>query len=229
MAHPAQTYGGLQASIKTWCARNDTDFVAQVPEFIHMGEQRIFYGSGDPHKSDPVRIRDMVTTADINFNDTGAAFLPDDFLDQISLTWNSDFSTALRYLPSEEYHALNMFNSSASSTDVPSVFTVDDNAVLVKPIMEGPATFVHYARFPTLVNDVDTNDLLLGYPSIYLKAALIEAYGFIRNRDERTAVLAEYVAAANGISAQTRTSLQPARFSPTIPGADAVRREIIRG
>ncbi len=229
MAHSAQTYGGLQANIKTWCARNDTDFVAQVPEFIHMAEQRIFYGSGDPHKSDPVRIRDMVITEDaLDFNDTGAAFLPDDFLEQISLTWNSDFSVALRFLPSEEYHARNIFNA-ISSTDVPAVFTVDDNAVLVKPAIEGTATFVYYARFPTLVDDSDTNDLLLNYPSIYLKASLIEAYGFIRNRDERTALLAEYVAAANGISAQTRVSLEPARFSPTIPGADAVRREIIRG
>ncbi len=228
MGHPAPTYSSLQGDIKRWCARNDTDFVDSIAEFIHMAEQRIFYGSGDPQPSDPVRIRDMVTTTDLEFNDTGAAFLPDDYLEQISLTWNSDFSTPLRFLPSEEYHAANIFRT-ISSTDVPAIFTIDDNAVLVKPLIAGPATFVYYAKFDTLVNDGDTNELLLNFPSIYLKASLIEAFGFIRNREERAAALAEYIAAANGVSEQTRKAVQPARFSPTIPGADTVRREIIRG
>ncbi len=217
MPHSTHNYSTLKKDIKLWTARNDTDFVAALPEFIHMTEQRIAYGSAAPLQSDPVRVRDMQKTVQITVTN-GIGPLPDDYLEQQSMTWDSDFSKKVHYRPIEE------FNTLIGNGDVPTVFTIDDNQIRLLPLATGKADFVYYAKYANLENDNDTNWLLINAPSIYLKGSLIEAYGFTRNQLAQASALADYVSAANGLSMQTRKALQPARLSPTIPGVDFIGR-----
>lgn len=211
-------YSRLQADIRLWCARNDTDFVSALPEFIHMAEQRIFFGSGDPYPSDPVRVLQMKVRLPITFTN-GVAPLPSDYLEQSSLVLDSDLSKRLTYRPEEE------FDSLFSQGTQPSVFTIKGSVILVKPANTDDtdtAILTYYKQFPKLQNDTDTNDIMQNQPSIYLRASLIEAYSFIRNIEQRDEAYKAYIAAANGISMLTRKSLQGVRLSPTIPGTNTL-------
>ena len=221
MPHTIHDYSTLQTQVRLWAARNDSDFVTALPEFIHMAEQRIAFGGAEPRQSDPVRIRDMQTSVPITVV-AGVGTLPDDYLEQSSMTWDSDLSKVVNYINPEEFHG------KISGGDVPTLFTIENNQLLLKPQVDGTADFVYYAKYEDLVNDGDTNFLLQNTPSIYLKGSLIEAFGFTRNREAQDNAYADYVSAANGLSMQTRKALQPARLFPTIPGADH-RTEIHRG
>jgi len=221
MTHTIHDYSSLQVQVRLWAARNDSDFVQALPEFIHMAEQRIAFGAAEPRQSDPVRVRDMQTSVSIDIVN-GIGVLPDDYLEQSSMTWDSDLAKTINYRNPEEFHAL------FSSGDLPVVFTVEDQQLLLKPLVTGTADFVYYARYATLENDSDTNFLLQNTPSIYLKGSLIEAFGFTRNRDAQNDAYVDYVSAANGLSMQTRKALLPARLFPSIPGADDIS-QIRRG
>ncbi len=218
MPHTIHDYSSLQTQIRLWAARNDTDFVAALPEFVHMAEQRITFGAEPPRQSDPIRVKDMQTTVPLAVV-AGVVATPDDYLEQTSMTWDSDLAKTILYKPPEEFHA--MF----SSGDLPVIFTIEDDTILLKPEVTGTADFVYYARYAELVADGDTNFLLQFAPSIYLKGSLIEAFGFARNRDAQNDAYNDYVSAANGLTKQTRKALQPARLSPTIPGADYNRTQ----
>jgi len=212
-------YSRLQSDIRLWCARNDTDFVSAVPEFIHMAEQRIFFGSGDPYPSDPVRVLSMKVRLPIEIrSSSGTVSLPSDYLEQSSLVLDSDLSKRLTYRPEEE------FDSLISQGGQPSVFTIKGAVLIVKPVPDDNPTVIltYYKQFPKLVNDDDTNTILQDQPSIYLKASLIEAYSFIRNIQERDEAYKSYIAAANGVSLLTRKSLQGVRLSPVIPDTNTL-------
>ena len=212
------TFSSLKTDIRLWTARSDTDFMSALPTFITMAEQRIAYGSSEPFPSDPVRVRDQKITVEIPI-ENGVAVLPDNYLEQSSLTLKTDLGKRLTYRPEEE------FDSLISLGGLPSVFTIKGAEILVKPTNEASAViFTYYARFPELINDGDTNWILLNAPSIYLKGSLIEAYGFTRNKEARDSAYADYIAAANGLTMQTRGSLQGVRLSPSVPGVGNLRR-----
>src|SRR5882672_139887 len=57
------TYTDLQSAIGNWLARSDLS--ANIPDFITLAEQRIFYGADDPNfPSPPLRIRAMEQVTD---------------------------------------------------------------------------------------------------------------------------------------------------------------------
>ena len=154
MPHTIHDYSSLQADIKLWTARNDTDFVAAVPEFIHMAEQRIFYGAAEPYPSDPVRVRDQKTEVAISIV-SGSAPLPDDYLDQSSLTLETDLGKRLTYRPEEE------FDSLISLGGLPSVFTIKGSDIFVKPTQAtNDLLLTYYRKYADLINDSDTNFIL---------------------------------------------------------------------
>ena len=218
MPHTVHDYSSLQADIKLWCARNDSDFVTALPEFIHMAEQRIFYGAAEPYKSDPVRVRDMKTTVPLTIV-AGAAPLPTDYLEQSSLTYDDDAGRRMTYRPEEE------FDSLISLGGLPSVFTIKGTDIFVKPTEStNVILFTYYARYPDLDVPAATNWLLQNTPSVYLRASLIEAFSFTRNPEQRDEAYKSYISAVNGLTMQTRNSLQGVRLSPSVPGVGNLRR-----
>ena len=204
-------YSTLQTQIRLWAARNDSDFLAALPEFIHMAEQRISYGSAEPRKSDPVRVRDMQTITQLTIT-AGVAPLPTDYLEQSSMTFDSSLRKGVQYRPQEE------FDTIIALGDLPTVFTIKDDELFFLPAVTGKANFTYYVRYPELINPTDTNWLLLNAPSVYFKGSLIEAFGFSRNKIAQDAAFADYIAAADGLTMQGRKAIQPARMYPSIPG-----------
>lgn len=208
-------FGSLKAAVQSWTARSDTPFVNRIPEFVRLAEQRIFFGAGDPFRSEPVRTRDMETAADVTVT-SGIGALPAHFLQARRLHWEAEPPRALPYLPSRRFAV----RSEAAETGPPCHFTIEGNSLLVAPRGTGTAKLWYFRQFEPLVADSDQNALLTSMPALYLYGALVEAFGYIRNAEQAGDALQRYVSASAGVGlTEQRGRVGGAMLAPRIEGA----------
>lgn len=163
-------YTELQASVAGWLNRND--LTAYIPDFIRLGEQRLFFGGSDPLPSPPVRIPAM-QAQDTGTITSGAIAFPTRFIEPIRVAASSGSVTwSLRYISPEQ------FSDVSNTSALPSVYTYLENEIKVAGT--GSATYVldYYQTFE-LLETTSTNWLLTNAPGTYLYAALIEAAPFL--------------------------------------------------
>lgn len=186
-------FSSLKDAVQNWTADSSTSFSNRLNDFVRLGEERIFFGSSNPLRSRPVRVRDMETSADIAIT-SGTGPLPDRYLEFRRLYWDADPRITLEFIPPRRFHGLTDVNESGE----PRFFTIEANTILLAPSASGTVKSVHFQRFNYLSADDDTNALLTDKPAIYLYAALIEAWGYKRNNDRVNDALQRYIAASSG-------------------------------
>lgn len=195
----------LKAAIGNWTARtNNAQFNLRVPEFITLAETRIFYGGQEPSRTEPVRVRDMEVSANVVIT-TGAGTIPDVaaglFLEFKRLYWSYSPDYRLDYVSPREFHAMD-----DRGLSLPNRVTIEGGQVLVRPAGTGTLKTVYWRRYAPLLLATDTNWLLTNAPAVYLQAALVEAWGYIRNPDAMQMALAAYKSAAEGVTEQAKSS-----------------------
>jgi len=166
-----QNLGDLKTAVGTWL--NRADLTSYIPDFIRLGEQRIFYGGDDPHLTEPLRIPAMMAR-DTGAISSGAISFPTRFLESIRIGANS----GLGYWPLD-YLSPQRFSEYINSDAQPTVYTIMNNQI--ETAGTGAADYIHdyYQAFSTLTADADTNWVLTNAPGIYLYAALIESSPFL--------------------------------------------------
>jgi len=181
-------YGQLKAAIANRLSR--TNLTAIIPDFITLGESRLYAGFKDVEvQVPPLRLQNMLAT-----ETTSISALPAGYLSVYRFTVpNSYGNTPLEYLTPE------MFARLPSVASCGRYYTIQDGAITVEGGEPETFTFVYYKRFDTLIADGDTNWLLTNHPGIYLYSALIEAYQHLKD-DARVLTAARmYAAAANAL------------------------------
>ena len=165
------TYGDLKTAVGTWL--NRADLTSYIPDFIRLGEQRIFYGGDNPHLTEPLRIPAMMAR-DTGTITSGAIPFPTGFLESIRIGANS----GSEYWPLD-YLSPQRFSEYINSAGIPTVYTIMNNQI--ETAGTGAADYIHdyYQAFDTLTADADTNWVLTNAPGIYLYAALIESSPFL--------------------------------------------------
>lgn len=182
-------YGELKAAIANRLAR--TNLTPVIPDFITLGESRLYAGFKDIEVSvPPLRLQQMIAT-----ESTSLAALPTGFLELSRFTVPCSYSPrALEYKTPQDFAGLPTSSNSAF------YYTFQDGGVAVQG---GTAPtgfkFVYYKRFNTLVADSDTNWLLTNHPGVYLYSALIEAYAHIKDDARLPMAGRMYAAAANAL------------------------------
>jgi hypothetical protein len=165
------TYGELKTAVGVWL--NRTDLTSYIPDFIRLGEQRIYYGSSDPFPSTPLRVPAMQTQATGTLSASSIAF-PTRWLEPIRIAVSSGgTSISLQYMPPER------FSEAQNSSAPPSAYTYLNNTIQTAGTGAASYTLDYYAAFATLTADADTNWIFSNAPGIYLYAALIESAPFI--------------------------------------------------
>ena len=165
------TYGELKTAVGTWL--NRADLTAYIPDFIRLGEQRIYYGGDDPFPTTPLRVPAMQTRATGTLVASSIAF-PTRWLEPIRIKMSSGGSSiSLTYTPPER------FSEAQNNSSAPSVYTYLNNAIETAGTGASDYTLDYYAAFATLTADADTNWIFTNAPGIYLYAALIESAPFI--------------------------------------------------
>lgn len=209
-----ENYSDLKAAIANWTARAaNTAFALRIPEFIALAETRIFYGQDMPFETQPVRVRDMETVADVTVT-AGTGALPSLFLEFKRLYWSHNPTYRLEYVAPRQFYDLEN-----NASGLPWKYTIEGASVLTKPPSDGVLKSTYWQRYAALTADADTNWILQNAPVIYLQASLIEAWGYIRNADAQQAALASYKAAADAMTNQAkraRSSGETLRMKPNM-------------
>ena len=176
-------YGQLQQAIANRLGR--TNLTAVIPDFIALGEARLYYGFRDLDVSvDPLRVRAMLARETATL-----ATLPEGFLAVDRLSVNDGAGPrALEYVTPERFAGL-------APTGFARYFTHQDGGIAIEGGTPAAFTLSYYRRFPSLMAESDTNWLLENFPTIYLYSALIEAYAHLKD-DARIPTAARMYAAA---------------------------------
>jgi hypothetical protein len=211
------TLADLKTAIQAETARSDTAFVARLAEFVAVAEKRLYHGQV------PLRVREMGKRATLTFT-SGSSEAPADFLSARRLTWNySSGGVQLKYREPDEFYATRICGGS-----YPVIFTVEEDEdaykIDVLPAESGTALLGYYAEPTALSADGDTNDVLEAWGHLYLYAALIEAFRYLRNLDKTNELVQffnEAVADANLSAVKARYA--GTKLSPRVPGAYQAR------
>lgn len=210
------TFAALKTAVSKYAIREgSSSFVAQLPTFAALAEDRMFLGANSPVATDPVRLPEMETAADLTVT-AGTATLPSGYLSVQRIRWDGDPNAVPDYEAPSVFYA----NRYTDTSGHPVAFTVEGNSLHVSPMITGTLKLSYYARPTPLVLDADTNAVLTTYPTLYLRAMLVEAYAWLRDSEMLAQEMAAYRAAVDGIAKHARRQRMGAgRIAPRIPGA----------
>lgn len=181
------TYTDLKATVANYLSRSDlTD---SIPDFIALGEARIFYGSDDPtFPSPPLRIRAMerITDPDTYRSTAGSATvpLPAGLLQIRTVALDTQPFADLDLVSPKQLNGL----WSASPPGRPRVYALQGDSLRLGPTPDTDYGMLisYYRRFDPLAV-TGSNWLLDHAPGVYLYATLLEAEPFLMH-DERLPV-----------------------------------------
>lgn len=170
------TYGTLKTAVSNYLNRSDLS--GYIPDLISFGAQRIFYGSGDPYATPPLRVPAMMAQ-DTGSVAGGYVAFPAEFIELIRIAAVSGARTYKL-----EYQPLTAFEAESPSSA--NWYTYRDNAIYTGVDASTDYVLDYYQSF-TLTNDTDTDWILTNAPNVYVYASLLEAAPFIGD-DPRIAI-----------------------------------------
>lgn len=186
-------FGQLKAAVSVWANRSDV--IAQLPVFMELAEQRIYFGMKTDGRVivEPLRISQMLETTGVI--STSANTLPAGFLEAKSIKWvTGGRLLPLDYIPLEKIE---------STLGAPAYFSLQNQSVVFSPQFDGQYEMLYYKRFDTPVLDGDANWILQNASGVYLFSIMAEiAGGFLRNMELHQLMQAKYVEAMNSLESQ---------------------------
>ena len=197
------TYAELKTAIANWLERSD--LTSRIPEFISLAQSRMYHGAmavdGRTQVIPPLRIRDMIATADITVTD-GVGALPSGWLEFKRLWINDTDQPNLSYYPPQTFFDWAQSHTAASGEPVIG-YTTEGSVLRIAPPNTETLKSVHYAKFTAMSADGDADWVLTNAPHVYLDGALAEAYGgYIRDAEAAAHHEARFSAAVRGLNAQ---------------------------
>lgn len=166
-------YDTLLAAVQRANARSNAAFVAALPDFVGMAEDRLYHGfgvEGEPLHSPPLRSSMMEATGTITLTG-GDGTLPDDYLSMRKLTRSGD-QRGLTYLTPER---ADVELASSNVADTPVWYTISGRTITVVPSWDGDLAALYYRRFDPVTTANKTGDLIVAHGYLYFEACMVEA------------------------------------------------------
>lgn len=203
--------GTLKTAVQVECQRvGNTGFVTALPRMIQAAEESIYLGTAN---TAPIRVQFMETDADLAFVD-GEASLPEDFLEQVRLFWDSDLNNVPTYVIPDEFYSR---RNRASGYGLVSFYTVEGSKVLISPAATGTGKLRYYARPAAFELDTDTNWLLANASKVYFHGVCYEGFTYLRNDTKAAEHLASFTSAVGALAhANERRRTAGRRLRPWI-------------
>ena len=161
-------YTELQASVLAWSARADTAFTSMVPDFIRLGEERIWR---DLRVNRMIEFGTLTILAGQNW-----VALPSNWVEFDSVTF--DDGGQQRKLEYRSYDALLVENESAGRY----YYSIKGTRLIYgfTPSSDTNLDVTYFKRADPLAT-TSTNWLLTDSPSVYLYSALLEGAVYAKN------------------------------------------------
>lgn len=167
-------YATLKTAVAGWA--NRTDLAAQLPAFLALAEQRIFFGEPAAQIA-PLRVLPMLTAATLT-PVSGAVALPADFLDVERVAALPADGNSKTPLTPRSPAGMGRFELTDGA---PQFFAVRNGSLVFGPRFAHPVELLYYARPATPSADSDENWLMSQAPGVYLYGMLIEVALYLRD------------------------------------------------
>jgi hypothetical protein len=171
-------YTQLSQSIQDYCQSTETSFVANIPNFVQLAEERIYNSVQIP------AIRKNVTGTMTN---TFPYFqLPSDWLSTFSLAVIDPTTGEYEYLLNKDVNYIRAAYPPPNSTGKPKYYAIwDDATMILGPTPDQAYTAeLHYYYYPASIVNVNTSWLGDNFESVLLYGSLREAYTYLKGEQD---------------------------------------------
>jgi hypothetical protein len=194
-------YGELRDAAASWMARSD--LTNQIPDFIEGARAMIYHGGyfdGEGY-NDPLRIREMLTAADLTPS-SGSAALPNDFLEARRLYEDASEPFQLYYIPPEDFYVRNASNDPGIS----GFYTIEGSTIRFSPKAQNRIKLLYYALPAVMSADADTDPVLTKFPFIYLYSTIAEGFDYVMDHQRAGVYRSKAAALINARNKDDRTT-----------------------
>lgn len=167
-------YSQLSTLIQEYCESTEQSFVANIPTFVQVAEERIYNSVQIP------AIRKNVTgTTTINFQYLS---LPSDWLSTFSMAVIDPTTGDYEYLLNKDVNYIRQAYPPPNSTGKPAYYAIwDDTSMILGPTPDAAYTMeLHYYYYPTSIVSSSTSWLGDNFESVLLYGSLREAYTYLK-------------------------------------------------
>jgi hypothetical protein len=171
-------YAQLSQTIQDYCQSTETSFVANIPTFVQLAEERIYNSVQIP------AIRKNVTGTMTN---TFPYFqLPSDWLSTFSLAVIDPITGEYEYLLNKDVNYIRAAYPPPNSTGKPKYYAIwDDNTMILGPTPDQAYTAeLHYYAYPVSIVNAGTSWLGDNFETVLLYGALREAYTYLKGEQD---------------------------------------------
>jgi hypothetical protein len=163
-------YAQLSQLIQDYCETTESSFVANIPTFVQVAEERIYNTVQLP------AIRKNVTGTMTAGNKYLS--LPDDWLANFSLAVITPVTEAQSFLINKDVNFIRECYPTPSATGAPQYYAIfDDDTLIIGPTPDlSYAVEMHYYYYPESIVTAGTSWLGDNFESVLLYGCLREAY-----------------------------------------------------
>jgi len=171
-------YSQLSQLIQDYCQSTETSFVANIPTFVELAEERIYNSVQIP------AIRKNVTgTMTQNFQ---YFQLPVDWLSTFSLAVIDPTTGEYEYLLNKDVNYIRQAYPPPNSYGKPKYYAIwDDTSMIIGPTPNLAYTAeLHYYYYPTSIVSANTSWLGDNFETVLLYGSLREAYIYLKGEQD---------------------------------------------
>jgi hypothetical protein len=174
-------YASLATLIQQYCESTETSFVANIPTFVQLAEERIYNSVQIP----AIR-RNQIGTLSIG---NKYLTLPPDWLATFSLAVITPVTGVQEFLLDKDVNFIRQSYPNPSDTGVPKYYAIfDDNTLILGPTPDNAYQVeMHYYYYPQSIVTAGTSWLGDNYSTVLLYGALREAYTYLKGEADMMA------------------------------------------
>jgi len=167
-------YATLTTLIQQYCESTETSFVANIPTFVQLAEERIYNAVQIP----AIR-RNQTGTLSAN---NKYLTLPSDWLATFSLAVIDPVTNAQEFLLDKDVNFIRQSYPDPDDTGVPKYYAIfDDNTFILGPTPDAAYQVeMHYYAYPESIVTAGTSWLGDNYENVLLYGTLREAYLYLK-------------------------------------------------
>jgi hypothetical protein len=167
-------YATLTTLVQQYCESTETSFVANIPTFVGLAEERIYNSVQIP----AIR-RNQIGTLSIN---NKYLTLPSDWLATFSLTVIDPTTNAQEFLLDKDVNFIRQSYPDPDDTGIPKYYAIfDDNTLILGPTPNAAYQVeMHYYYLPQSIVTAGTSWLGDNFETVLLYGTLREAYTYLK-------------------------------------------------
>lgn len=171
-------YATLTTLIQQYCESTESSFVANIPTFVQLAEERIYNAVQIP----AIR-RNQIGSLSAN---NKYLTLPSDWLATFSLAVIDPTTSEQQFLLDKDVNFIRQSYPLPTDTGIPKYYAIfDDNTFILGPTPDYPYQVeMHYYYYPTSIVTAGTSWLGDNYENVLLYGSLREAYVYLKGEQD---------------------------------------------